>query len=263
MAMNIIIFSKNRPAQLDLLLRSMCEFFPRDTAPVIIYAHDPQYADGYRQVINASQCLWHYQDGPLKEKVLEAIKPNHPHTMFLVDDDVFVRPFSYEDKEYRQFSSNKSIATLSLRLSHGLSYCYAYGTPMAQPQFEGGKYKWLNAAGDYGWLMSLDGNIYRSDEILPIIKVCDFKTPNELEGALMMHKDKMAPWVMCYPESRLINIPANKVQTTAANNKSMGGDPAALLERFYNGERISMRNLRDIKNGQTHCELNYEWTQNA
>jgi hypothetical protein len=257
--MQVIIFSMDRPPQLELLLRSYKEFVSEPEMPKIIYAPRGQYAGTYRIVQSLHVAQW-YEEGetwPLKEALLEAIDEKIPYTMFLVDDDVFIRPFNTAGQQFKQFMQDDSIATLSLRLSPGLSYCYAYGTPMMPPEFQGSKFRWQNAPGDFGWVCSLDGNIYHTGQIYGIIKRVRFRTPNELEGAMMIGKLPQ-PYVATYDTPRLMNIPANRVQNIA-NNRCMHTQSTAWLnQQFAEGKRISMDNLRDHKAPSCHVEVEYK-----
>lgn len=255
-----IIFSKDRPAQLELLLRSYKEMAKYEV-PEIICLSRGVYDGAYRIVQNLHTAHWTAQgeDYPLKTALMRSIRKDVPFIMFLVDDDVFIRPWSYDDKEFSHFASGDDIAALSLRLSPGLSYCYAYGTPMQPPEFAGGIFKWRNAPGDYGWLLSLDGNIYKTDDIYGIIEGIEFGTPNELEGMMMTRKDVMRPHVMCYSEPRLMNVPDNKVQSIAPNRCMNLHTAEMLCQKFYDHERISMDNLRDHKAPSCHVEVAYQF----
>ena len=260
--MQTVIFSKDRPAQLELLLRSYKEMAAYEI-PEIICLSRGIYDNAYRIVQNIYTAHWTAQgdDYSVKDALMRVIRVDIPYIMFLVDDDVFIRQWSYDDKEFRHFISDISIATLSLRLGPGLSYCYAYNTPMVQPEFNNGRFRWQNAPGDFGWLMSLDGNIYRTADIYNIIREVEFKTPNELEGLMMIRKDSFPPYVMTYSEPRLINIPDNRVQNIA-NNRCMNLHTTDwLCYEFVSGKRISMENLRNYKAPSCHCELEYRWEE--
>ena len=101
--------------------------------------------------------------------------------------------------------------------------------------------------------MSLDGHVFRTNEILPLIKSLDYRSPNTLEGALasrpLGHKR-----MVCLDDSVIVNNPCNKVQTDNGNH--CGNVPADFLNRLYIAKReIALCNIEGIKNKAPHEEI--------
>ena len=97
--LNIIVFSKNRACQLELLLRSLKIFLKnwQSYSVYIIYSYsNSEYEQGY-EIVKKQFPLFNYLPeskeqlgGKLfKNIVLECLRNNQPYTMFLVDDLVF------------------------------------------------------------------------------------------------------------------------------------------------------------------------------
>jgi hypothetical protein len=111
--LDLIAFSKDRPAQLDLLLRSMDRFVEdadRGTVGVVFTASEPAYDDGYA-LVRAMYPGVRWIDerearGSFKELTLGLLGA-HPYTAFIVDDNVFRAPFSFCGPELRRLAVDR------------------------------------------------------------------------------------------------------------------------------------------------------------
>jgi hypothetical protein len=138
--------------------------------------------------------------------------------MFLVDDIVFTASTSFADSPFLAFNSRSDILALSLRLHGGVTYCYANAEDVMQPEFlNDDTWFWTEGEGDWRYAMSIDGNVYRTDDVLPLLARLDFDNPNSLEAA-MAHNPLPHPFMNMYMDApRLINIPSNRVQDNFPN----------------------------------------------
>jgi hypothetical protein len=259
----IIIFSKDRPAQLDLLLRSMRRFLPAApviTARVLFLATTAEYAQGYAQVglDHPGVALTAQRD--FHRDVLALVQAPAPLLMFLVDDDVLVRDFSLDLAEVRAFEDDAAILTLSLRLNPQVIYCYTKDQRMVPPtMLPGGRWAWKGQPGDWGYPMSLDGHLFRAADIVDVVRRAAFSTPNSLESALA-ERPLDAPLMACFKRSRLVNIPANRVQE-AFPNRHMACDPAVLNRRFLAGARIDLDPIIAAHRGDAvHQEIPFSFS---
>ena len=263
--LNVIVFSKDRACQLDLLLRSIQEFVLDIGAirfSILYKSSAASYDQGYEKVKQAFP-TFHFVDerkepGDFKSKLLALIDPGSPLSMFLVDDDLFKAAFSLADDPVRWFQDNPDILCLSLRLGKHIDYCYMLDTNTPAPRFApGGVWTWQGQPGDWGYPMSLDGHIFRTHEIVPLLRQLVYENPNRLEAGLAAHP--LAQTKMnCYPESRIFNLPINKVQQVF-NNRSGTVDLALLNERYVKGGlRIRLSPLRGVLNRAPHQEYPIE-----
>jgi len=256
---NIIIFSKNRACQLELLIRSMKEFFKEfsECEIKILYTYSNyEYETGYNKlkIIHFEPNIKYVKESKFQNDLIFLFDKSQPFTIFFVDDNVFKEPFSLEDKEFKTFSSRKDILTLSLRLHPRLNYCYPARLRQVSPQMDtDGVYNWFGKPGDFGYPMSLDGHIYYTKNIQYYFSNYRFNGPNDLESQMAMNPIPI-PNMMCYNKSRIINLPVNKVQDF--NNNVHGKIPAKYLnEQFLTGKIISMENIRGIDNTSCHQEI--------
>jgi hypothetical protein len=205
---NVIIFTKDRAAQLDALLSSIQKNASWLWPPTILYAaSNEDFERGYRLIEDKYniKLIWQL---PLKEKVLEAIDPSVSLTTWLVDDDIFYRTFD----EITEVPYN---TTFSPRLGKNSTYSYV----VDKQQHEGEL--------DFLYYFSIDGHIYRTEEIVPRVQIASFNTPNEFEDML----SRIVPMNILYnSHSCLVGIPHNRVGEY--DNRHEGGSVKELNERF-------------------------------
>ena len=249
--MNVVIFSKDRAAQLDLLLRSMPEWF--DEVYVIWTASDNNYRNAYQVLMNETpECVMCIQQGKdfKQDTVWFADSPNE-HTMFLTDDDVFLRGFDMP-------TMPDNVACLSLRLNPRMDYCYTLNRPQKMPKIgtAGNIWNWRLADADYGYPMSLDGHIFRTADILPLLERLDYHDPNSLEAALARNPINR-PMMMCFDRSVIVNNPVNRVQDTIKNRfgEFFGYSQEWLNKQFMAGKRIKLEPFIGYDPNACHVEL--------
>ena len=229
------MFSRDRAAQLDALLTSVRDHAGWLWPPVVLYASsDEEFAAGYRRLAQL-QRLHPVPDTPLKQKLLESIDPKVPLTTFLVDDAIFYRPFP-------EVTSVDAGTAFAPRLGKNCTYCY----PLDRTQREGEL--------DFLYFFSVDGHVYRTEEILPRMQAAEFSTPNQLEDALS-HSDPLK--VLYNEHSCLVGIPHNRVGEY--DNRHAGGSPRELNARFLKGERIDPASMDFSHVIGAHQEIEYVW----
>lgn len=258
--MNIIVFSKDRPCQLEAFLRSYYRHitFPN---PTVIYTYSqPDYYDGYQILAAEYSDVKFVMERRFKSDVLKSVDTRDPHTVFFVDDIVVRRDFSWDGEEVRYFDAHPEILTLSLRLSPKITYCYSMNIPTPVPALdENYTWAWHSCKGDWGYPMSVDGHIFRTNEILPLLQLLDYKKPNTFEAALAGHPLNK-PKMMCLKEHAIINIPQNIVQVEWSNRQQRGLTAQELNQKFLDGYRINIDVIETVDNYACHWELSYDFT---
>ena len=258
--LNIIIFSKDRACQLELLLRSMKIYFKEfyEYKINILYTFsNEKYREGYKKVFEIHDdpnINYIKETKDFKSHVLSLINIDNTYTVFFVDDIVFKNSFSVDCNEFKLFESNADILTLSLRLHPYLNYCYSARIPMKAPKFDSNFcFRWVGESGDYGYPMSLDGHFFRTNEILGLTKLVSFNNPNSYESYLSFYPFKRHN-IICFEESIIVNNPINKVQNF--NNNFHGKIDANFLnDKFLDGYIIDLENFKGIKNISCHQEI--------
>jgi hypothetical protein len=199
------IFSKNRPAQLDLLARSIGRFAPDTFRDTYLISATLTFEESLRGWLYGSR---------LSDTIC-----------FLVDDDVFIRE-----------PGPIHAVPCSFRL------------------------------GDYDYPLSLDGCVYKTDEIRTLLHEFSFDNPTQLEAGMDARRDewphRSGPEMSAFRHVSpcLVGVPHNRV-SASSNMPTMGGTADELNARYAAGERISLDAIvRDVDlAGGAHQNIVYEW----
>lgn len=283
MRANVIIFSKDRAAQLHACARSLVmncrdELGTDYNISVLYKASSEDYAKGY-EICKHSLAFgpegieWRQQrpDLSFKKDLLHLFEGRGANTltMFLVDDIMFRADFSFFDQEIEAVANNNLLLACSLRLDKNITECYATSTYSTVPAFvKGNVWNWYGAHGDWGYPYSVDGNVYRTSDVLKKILNSEFANPNQFEAS--MNSTNSSPvglgtvakpsHMNCYVDgSKLINIPANRVQNEYANRVGNIMSPEEMNTRFCNGEKISLDTVEGLHNSTVHVEIPIIW----
>jgi hypothetical protein len=255
----IMIFSKDRAAQVDLLLQSIDDHleYPVAGAFVLYKSTTVEFRKGYEIARRFSESgsvrpQW-VEEKKFRDDVLRiaGAVPGNALLMFLVDDDILFRPFAPAPLFDRFTEEHLFISTRCSR--H-----YKADPPpefiSTEPCLE---WKW-----DYGrkpvtwnYPYSVDGNIFRAGVMARYMARLDFKAPNSLEGR--MHRMRRHAFVkrikkaIAPTEAVLFNNPLNRVQTEGA---TWHQDVTAefLNNRFLSGQRIRKEPLYAAKPDAIH-----------
>jgi len=257
---NIIVFSRDRACQLELFLRSMKTYFKEfyEYKINVLYTHsNDKFKEGYEKLFkihNDKNIIYIKESQSFKNHVLLLLDKDNPYTIFFVDDVVFKNPFTLNCKQFKLFTMNDDILTLSLRLHPYLTYCYPARVNMISPNFESNLvFKWRGMTGDYGYPMSLDGHFFRTNEISALTRSLTFNNPNSYESIISGYPVNRLKMI-CFEESVIVNNPINKVQIF--NNNIHGNiDASYLNEQFLDGNIIDLEDFKGIKNISCHQEI--------
>lgn len=254
---NITIFSKDRGCQLELLLRSMKTHFKEwnEQNINILYTYSNDlFKNGY-EITKRLHPEFNYKlENDFKLDLLLLMNKDEKFSTFFVDDIIFKEDFSLDDDKMKIFKEDEDILCLSLRLHPNLTYCYPARVTMTKPSMDSNnKFDWRGKQGDYCYPMSLDGSIFRTNEILYRLQNLNYSNPNTLESNLSMTPIKK-PFMLMYDKSVIINNPANKVQTF---NQNVHGNITAdyINEQYLKGKKISTKNSIGFNNISCHQEI--------
>ena len=259
--MNIIVFSKDRALQLELFLRSFNKYVKNSNNYKIniLYTYSENiFKQGYNKLIKEYINYNFVKENNFKLDLINLIDKNKDYTVFFVDDNIFKNKINFYDEQEKIFRNDKQILCRSLRLHNNLKRCYPANLTYTKiPKFTNVKnsliFMWSGEQGDYGYPMSLDGHIFRTNEILPYLEKLNYRNPNSLEGIISTMPLNL-PKMICYEKSIIINNPCNIVQT---NNSNIHGTENVykLNQDFLSGKRISLDNVDGIDNISCHQEI--------
>jgi hypothetical protein len=196
---DLLVFSKDRPAQLDLLLRSIREHANRLYASrtVLWRASAPEYEHGYQVCVAENPGWTWWREYAFEQNVRWWLSQTGETCSFLVDDDVF----------YRDAPAGVD-PPCSLR------------------------------GGDYDYPFSLDGNVYRSADVAALLEGVRFTDPTEMEARGHELRERL-PFDHVVPVQPpcLVGVPANRV-STSSRMPHMGVHEYELNERYLAGGRL-------------------------
>jgi len=260
---NILVPSKDRPAQLDLLLRSMEKHFctaPYTGKPTIIFkATSGIFYDGYTLVGERNPgCKWigeRFNQNTYKDILIGAIDPTKELTVLFVDDNIFINKFDINNSNFQKFMTDPNGICFSLRLNPKITYSYTCNNSF--PPMEKTSWIWVDQPFEYGYPMSFDGHIYRTEELLDAVSQIDFDGPPMFESELAKRPiPKSVLW--CDEISYITNVANNRVQKTFPNRH--GEDNVIdLCNRYLMGERIRLEPFEGMSPTSCHIETPFQW----
>ena len=258
-----VIFSMDRACQLHALLTSFFDNVEGVVPLTVLYrAGDERHARAYaevQQVFADRPVSWVREQGFRKSLSVVIREIRTRAVFFLVDDVIVIRPFSFglfDDCDLRA-------CVPSLRLGTHLDYCYTKQRAMQLPPLqvlqsgsaELVRWKWQDGELDWGYPLSVDGNVFLAAEISAVINAMEFSAPNSFERELQLLKEVFLQREgLCFAESRIVNIPANRVQDEIRNLHGVL-DAGELLQKWEDNYRIDTASLYGQLNRSVHQEL--------
>jgi hypothetical protein len=243
----IIVFSKNRACQLELLLRSLQQF--QYNSPVsVLYTCNPGFEAGYKKLIEMYPEITFIREVNFKQQLVCLIGE---YTMFMVDDDIIIESFCEDCPEFIEFKRNPDILCLTLRIWPG------YNAP---PELKNNTWIWRGLKKGWGYPMSVTSHIFRKEDIFPIILKNEMEIPNDLEVRLRKNAPDR-PLMLCFDKPKTINNLANQVQNKYVSKNLSGVSLEYLEEMFLKGERLSLEDIKEKAKGATDCFLktDFKW----
>lgn len=270
--LHFIIFSYNRASQLAVLLDSLIKNVKGKYICTIIYnSSESFFEEGYLELKKnysneqfnfikekkqrflsikfylAPRNIYHYLKFITKKKqstnfksLTENIIKHSPCNFisFLTDDSLFYRDFLIPSKilDGNDFDGFKS--SFSIRL--GVNTIDSKYVKLSK--IDSDYYSWnyyslnTNVPSHYNYPFSVDGNIYKKEDLLRIIKKVFFYNPNTLESYMVNYyrRNKLFEQGICYENSCLIGFELNQVNISANNhfNISIRDMNARFLEKY-------------------------------
>ena len=263
---DLIIFSFDRPLQLYALLESLQRYTTDIRSTSIVYrTSNERYNKAFHAVAEQFphiQLLHQQNIHDFKTLTLQALEEStSDYIIFAVDDNI-VKDFVSLDECITWLEKTNAYG-FYLKLGSHLNYCYTENKPQQVPPFtviENSICSWEFENGEKDWRYpnTVDMTLYRKKDLLDIFKSLEYTNPNLLEGKWaawwVMHKAPSHIGLF-YENSKILNIPLNKVQTTDIFNRDMNlYTPEELLEKFEAGLKIDIAPLYQMKNKAVHTE---------
>lgn len=250
--------------QLDAFLRSARRYAPYETITPLLRtstSHVLSYGTCWEE--NGSGAPWPLDTAPYGsfEESVRAFLLAHERVVFHTDDDVFFRHAEIPE-EYWQLASRNlahTEAVGSLRLGLNTTYCHPLSREQQVPQ--GSLWEWREADGDFGYPLSLNGTVYFSKDLLPLLPR-HFYNPTELEAQLAARAGEFGPeWMTAPLHSCVVSLPHNRVSISSGCPAGANPDwqPDALCQRYLDGWRIDLEAMDFTNIVGAHQEVPLEF----
>jgi len=266
--LNIIIFSKNRAMQLELLLRSLKDNFHYPIRKIfILYTYtDEEYKTGYDIIKKMYQKPnWILQNKNFKNDMDSILNQIESKYLLCLSDDCVVIRSVVLDKLLKLYTSD--VIVISMRTAKYITESYGASFKLGTAKFIENnnylKWKWIDEdqRGDWGYPHGIDSNIYRTEIFKTIVLNGNYKNPPTIETLLQRYKDRNKPYMVSDIQSLIISVPVNTVR--ADGGCKHGDNPKyttkALNKEFLNKLRISTGNVYNINNEYIHQLINFEF----
>lgn len=259
---NLIVWSKDRPAQLELLLKSVQRHYPYFSAISVIFTYsNNDFLDGYKIVsdlypkVKFLKQQGIYTNERLTKTLVE--KADTRGICFSTDDTVIYRKpeVVYATVEYGECFS------LRLGLNTIVQNCHT-GELQSPLNFVNRNYEdtisWnphdYSPVSNYGYCFGLDMCMYNTKQLRDILKKITFKKSNELEAALFKFRNTITK-MTSYETSIAVNIPDNNM---SGITQSSGGSLEDLNKAFLAGKRIDLFNIMSQRIVGCHQQIKLE-----
>lgn len=267
---DLIIWSKDRPAQLHLLLDSIQKYMPNAFKTTVIYTYTSEaYKQGYDEIIvnktlqdEVARCMFGFKyESDFRTDTMEVIGLSDRFVCFSTDDTVLTRPAEFKP-EYMD-----RVATFSLRLGFNtIEQDIHAGTqqpPLNTYDDEGDTISWFfgdyHPHHNYGYPFGLDMHVYHKKDIYDLTRYMPFKNTNELETGLFHKKLCVSPRMRSFKESVAVNVPVNSISGVTRAGEVHGSPTEFLNSEYLSGKRISLDAVSNEKIVGCHQEIKLEW----
>lgn len=250
-----LIFSKDRAAQLDLLLRSLDRFAPAEDTTVIWTATPGPLEQGYLEAPFAAEFVYQDEGGfddALREAIEEAFEDEQDVTLFC-DDDVVFAPMDAP-----------SLDEFVVTFSHRLGLMNHQPKPAGFPVWE-----WVPLERtDFGFPASVDGHRFRAGDLLSLIGGDTIDNPTELEtiiaGRIEGVLGERRPLMAASAEQAVVGVPVNRVSTSSGVDHGLDFPQTVekINRRWLLGQRINLDDAAAKLRSQVrgcHHEIMFEW----
>ena len=264
---DLIIFSYDRPLQLYALLESTEKCITGLQEVHVIYRTSNQaYKQAYEKVKKRFNTIIYWEQGShprkdFKPLTLKAAFESPSEYIIFAVDDIIVKDFIDIHKSITVLKKTNAYG-LYFRLGLHLTRCYPLNCNQQVPpcmHIQDDIYAWYftKGKGDWGYPNTVDMTLYRKKDIEATLKSISYWAPNTLEGwwgSRGLRNIKRQPIGLCYKESKIVNLPLNRVHKIGNNRTMNAFFPKELLDIFNQGLKIDIDALFKTVNESAHMD---------
>ena len=267
-----VVFSKDRPLQLDGALRSLRRHVAdaeRLPVKVIWTASGRRQLELYRRLAAEHPYAEWIEERDFKPQLIAATS-GYDYILFLVDDAIFVRACSVASAA-EVLAADPLVIGYSFRLGRNIDYCYSMRRPQAMPPSQSRPdgtltFRWVEADADFGYPLEISSSLYRAEDVRPLLERLPYRNPNTLEAAMSRDARSFAarrPLLACPEDSVAFCAPVNVVQQVFPNRagEALPQTAQALAEAFRMGMRLDVEALAGHGTNAPHQEISLPLAQ--
>ena len=253
-----LIFSKNRPLQLNCLLESISEH-SNLTNISVLYHYDEKYQEGLAKVKKLHPTVKFIKEENFENQVKTYLCVGDKFCVFFVDDIIVKDKINF-DIACQVLQNNPNFLTFSLRLGTHLTYCYPTRSKQNVPNgnINSGFFlwSWKGADHDWGYPFSVDGHIFRRSDLEGWVSHLNFKNPNQFESEMQSipRKFVLPNACICHINSTIVNTPINRVQNEFMN-RDENGSIDELYDVWMSGKSLDYQKIFGLLNDGAHTPI--------
>ena len=253
----MLIWSRSRPAQVDLLLSSIEKYCPNLFEVNVIKKVENEYREGY------ILCQYYHKEVNFVSeynlpKQTKEILQKYDYCCVSTDDTVLFNKFNFNI----ELMKNVDIFSLRMGLNNNIQNPFTGEKQIQISKYfdEGETICWDSRLyplhSNPGYLFGHDCVIY-SKRYLELIQDLEFKSLNQLESYLITNSTtKINPFIRSFKHSVAVNIPCNNTSGITQTD-----DSSPLLEtnqQFLSGMRFNLGQLDNLKVTGCHQIIDLE-----
>lgn len=242
----LLVWSFNRPAQLDLLLQSLDHFCPNQFDVNVIWKGEGDYEEGYIKCFGYHHRVWEHREFDFNAQT-NYILGFYPYCAISTDDTVVFQPFRLVEEHLY----GVDIFSLRLGLNTIIQEPFSGRIQPALNRYsdEVGTISWdsryYHPHSNYGYQFGMDMVLY-SKRYAELVKEIPFKKTNDIEGFLSTHaRDKINPIIRSFKHSVAVNIPGNNLSGVTQADNSINFKETN--DKFLEGKRFRLKEIEEMK----------------
>jgi hypothetical protein len=259
-----LIFSRNRPLQLNCLLSSLKENSNvSENKITVLHHYDDEYSEGFQEVKNIHGGVNFIEEEDFEAQVKNYLKKEDQYCVFFVDDIIVKDQINFEIP-CKVLEVNPDILCFSMRLGLHLVECYPAASSQIVPNGTISSqmfvWKWMGSSFDWGYPLSVDGHIFRRSELEGWISHLKFKNPNQFESAMqeIPRIFVLSQGMVCHINSKIFNNPANRVQDEFKNRSESSVSTKELNAIWLSGQEIDYSIYKSWSNPAAHTPVEFQ-----
>lgn len=248
---SVLVFSKDRPLQLDGYLRSIRKsFYGEDLNISVLYKRgNDRFCTAYASLVLRNDDVNFIVEKDFKNDVMEWLDNVKTELVFFGCDDVVFNGFYINKYVSSFFNDHDNTVAFSMRLGKNIiGSLMSRGLSLPPFYYEFPYLFWKlsrEVCPDWNYGFELDGTIYRKDDISKLLKSYNFRCPNTMEGngVKEFHSLYNGKYMGSFIESILSVVTVNRVQdkfNRRSVDKQVEKTPEELLDAWNNGMRLDI-----------------------